>query len=259
MNDDLEMTPGVQTNVRASIGLTDMVEGATNERAGDPVATADFGGGSQRVTGPVAILERMREGFRSERGAAQLKLDGKTIFLVDFSTQHVWHLVAEAIDDRQLGKQFLDYGERLEMVPCQLTPEIIGRLGNRMQPLACLVWDASLSARGRGVTMPMTSRAAVRLRRWPAFQLLVQRHDHFRLCSLLLRKTCTATECMQLLDLDEIEILDFMRAAYFTGCADIEGVRSADPENQPARKAKGSRLVGWWRSMRDTQRVGVSA
>ncbi|RYE99380.1 MAG: hypothetical protein EOO78_14390 [Oxalobacteraceae bacterium] len=96
---------------------------------------------------------------------------------------------------------------------------------------------------------------ALHLKHWPDFRVLGNRHDDFRLCSLLLKRACTPRECSHMLGIDPGAVRAFFNAAYLSGYASPVEAPPA-PLSRPTiaaseRDRGGSVLASMWRSVRD--------
>lgn len=105
------------------------------------------------------------------------------------------------------------------------------------------------SAGGQDLLAPLEPKSALRMKRWPDFRVVANRADDFRICSLLLKRACTVSECMSLLELERESVQRFFNAAYLTGYALVEERDSAVSDVEVARSGV-SVIAGLWRGIR---------
>ena len=204
--------------------------------------------------GLARVLDALRKGSLRGTGRA-LILDGATErFHVDFVTQRVFYRGGESLDDRMLGRRLLAMSAGVRLLDDPTGTVFAKPDGARGQALTSMIWDAALDLDEEQRDSAIDENTVVRLLRWPGFHLLAHRHDHFRLCSLMLRRPSSAHECVELLDIDVEQTMAFARAAYCTGCAELQPGVPVEPNVKAGWRQSGSRLVDWWRSVRDMQR-----
>lgn len=208
------------------------------------------------VDGSTAVTQRLRQHLLRTSGYAALSLDGCTKVLLDFAGERAFlPLLAEAVASsaplaRTMGENF----DRvvLEELSCSHFAALAS--DGLHYPLRPFLWQVALhNDAGSDVDEPLSNGARVRLLRWPDFRLLGHQHDGFRLCSLLLKRSCTLTECQQLLDLGDGAVRTFVRATYFCGYSMIEPPRADEARTPPAASSRGGVLLArMWRSLRGT-------
>lgn len=202
------------------------------------------------------VLEQLRHGLIGGVGGASIRIDGAEAFRVDFQAQRVWPVLPgdESASDSAPAWLLPAATDRaLTLAPVATPPAPSGGAG---YPLNRMIWDSALELDVETLPTPVSEHAVVRLKCWPGFHLLAHHHDHFRLSSLLLRRPGSMRECAGLLQIGIREAMAFARAAYFIGCAELEAGPAPSTRRvaeAPSRWA-GSRLVGWWREVRQEQR-----
>lgn len=114
------------------------------------------------------------------------------------------------------------------------------------RPLRPTLWDIGLGTADHDKPMwPLQRDARLRLRRWPDFRILAHRHDHFRLCALLIRQGVTVQACCDILDLPRRPVQSFFNAAFLTAYAfPVMGAQA------PVRTSPTDSLVNLWRQIR---------
>ncbi len=113
-------------------------------------------------------------------------------------------------------------------------------------PLRPTLWNVGLAATRLDRPMqPLTMDMKLRLRRWPDFRILAHRHDHFRLCALLIKQGASVQACCEILDLPPRQVQSFFNAAFLTAYAfPVMG------EDLPVRPSPTDGLVKLWRQLR---------
>lgn len=208
------------------------------------------------VSGLGSVLQSLREGAAHGTGQATLLHGAVAVFHVDFKAQRVSCLGAGPPEERRLGQHLAAMAREVRLSE-SVDPNVNERVRDRRsQALSSLLWDAALDAGPEHRIAEIDADTVVRLRRWPGFHLLAHRHDHFRLCSLMLRRPSSARECVDMLGIDMEQTQAFAHAAYVAGCAEL---RPAEASSAHAAKVGwrhgGSRLADWWRSVREAQRA----
>lgn len=108
------------------------------------------------------------------------------------------------------------------------------------------LWNIALAAtRLDRLMLPLQMDAKLRLRRWPDFRILAHRHDHFRLCALLIKQGASVQACCDILDLPQRQVQSFFNAAFLTAYA--FPVMGSDA---PVRPSPTDGLVNLWRQLR---------
>lgn len=204
---------------------------------------------------PPPLAQQLRDRIGAASGYAALALDGAPVLLVDFDRRFALPvgMAAEAIAT-SLARSF----PRLRLLPLPADDFAAALAEASPLPIAPLLWNVALQvAEGEALLPPLSEQSVLSLRQWPDFRALAHRHDHFRLCCLLLKRASTPQEAAHLLSLDKPIVNGFYSAAYISGYADIVDtpVRHDVPASVPAdRKSPGSALARMWRSVR--QAVG---
>lgn len=206
-------------------------------------------------TSPPPLARQLRDRIAAASGHATLALDGRQVLLIDFDRRIA--LPVDMHGDAIAASLAASFPRlRLHALPADdfsaalpTTPPL---------PIAPLLWNIALQVSWPDALLPPLSPDSVlSLRQWPDFRTLAHRHDHFRLCCLLLKRASTPQEAAHLLSLDRSVVDSFYSAAYISGYAeivdtpvrhDVPAVRDED------RKSPGSALARMWRSVR--QAVG---
>ena len=203
------------------------------------------------VTGSKPLTRRLRHHLWQKSGCAVWSLDGQPRLLLDFAHDHGVPLSspnATASLVRVLGEGFG------RIVMQELAPERFESLARHQfhQPLRPILWQvAQHGGDWDDLDRRLLRHARIRLLRWPDFRLLAHQHDGFRLCSLQLKRACSADECRQLLDLDAATVQAFVRSAYLCGYAMVETPDTGAADAPSARPATtGSLLARMWRGLR---------
>lgn len=228
------------------------------------VAAAVASDATGLATGSLRIDRALREAVVAGRGTALLARAGRPLLMLDFDrglalpfagggADDVAALLAEDFQDlRLMPVGARDFGDALDAIaPLPLVP---------------LLWNVALRVDApAGLFAPMDEHSLLSLRQWPDFRALARRHDHFRLCCLLLKRPGTAREAAALLGLDAKTVDAFFNAAWLSGYADIgpsgQPAQAAAPAGAappaPARPAGrgGSALARMWRTVRQTMQV----
>ncbi|WMJ69893.1 hypothetical protein [Stenotrophomonas sp. 24(2023)] len=113
-------------------------------------------------------------------------------------------------------------------------------------PMRPTLWDIGLHA-GHGDTplQPLMGDTQLQLHRWPDFRILAHRHDHFRLCALMVRHGVSVEGCSSLLDIPRQQVQAFFNAAYLSGYG--FPVMGSPPM---ARRSAADGLANLWRQIR---------
>lgn len=201
----------------------------------------------------------MRQRLQERKGRALLTLQGQPQLLIDFEHDQAVPLYLHPGAGPTLAQQL---GELLELLALQeLSPVRYEALAENLsrQPLRPLLWQmAQHGDYWSDFERRLQQNAQMHLLRWPDFRVLAHQHDGFRLCSLLLKKPCSLSECTQLLDLDINATRAFMRSAYLCGYAEVKVPVDAPPPVPVAQKHGASALLArMWRSVRG--RTGMHA
>lgn len=198
------------------------------------------------------LAEQLRTRIAAGSGHAALTRDGAPLLLLDFDRKLALPVdIADSAAAAQLAAAFSD----LRLVPLD-AGVFNARLANaHALPIAPLFWNIAQLATGTlSLLPPLSSRSVLAVRQWPDFRALAHRHDHFRLCCLLLKRASTPEEAARMLELDRGIVDGFYNAAYLSGYADL-----VDPVVTPAAiapalanagKPGGSALARMWRSVR---------
>jgi hypothetical protein len=209
--------------------------------------------------GDVPVAQRLRERVVAGEGRATLACDGQPRLLLDFDRRLAVSLEGSGDDVAAL----LAAGfARLRLEPLTLREFDDGMSAATALPLAPLLWNLALQVDGPvPLFAPMDRRTLLSLRQWPDFRALARRHDHFRLCCLLLKRPSTPDDCCALLDLDAATVNGFFNAAYLSGHAEISHAQAivtatAQEPGAPARKG-GSALARMWRSVRNSMQAAL--
>lgn len=194
-----------------------------------------------------ALARALQQKISDGQGAAALDLDGHPLALLDFST-------GMAVSGIEAGEELEPLAQALAVSFHRLTLEPLppghvsppGMNDPSALSLQRLLWRTGLQLHGQ---LLAPDSAAMRLPAWPDFRMLAHQHDHFRLCSLLLRRACTPAEAGRLLDLPLPRVQSFFNAAWVSGHGEL-----AQPADAPAasttRKGAGSLLASMWRRVR---------
>ena len=192
------------------------------------------------------LAERLRGLMVAADGHAQLLLDGKVVVLLDFDRK----LAVPALPADELPALLAKAFARLSLETVTSARFNAGQDIEQALPVAPLLWAVAQRMEADAAPLPPLSTGSVlSLRQWPDFRALAHRHDHFRLCCLLLKRPSTAREASRLLDIDQAVVTGFFNAAYLSGYADIsQAPAQAAAVAQPHRA--GSTLARMWRSVR---------
>lgn len=193
---------------------------------------------------PPPLAQTLRDQALAADGRAMLLLDGQPLLRLDFqrgladpvaaTQERAIELAADGFDRLQvLGLQAASGNDRLPF------------------PLTTLLWNTALRARlPTPLLAPLSPDTVLSLRRWPDFRALAHRHDHFRLCCLLLKRPASPTDAAALLALDGASVDPFFNAAFLSGYADVVDA-PALPQLAAARTGqRGSMLARLWQSVR---------
>lgn len=204
------------------------------------------------ATGSKQVTRILRRRLQERAGFALLSLQGRPQLLIDFEHDQAVPLHAHAGHASTLAQQLGDLFELLALQ--ELSFDRYQQLADTLsrQPLRPVLWQmAQYGDNWTDLDRRLRRHAQVRLLRWPDFRVLAHQHDGFRLCSLLLRKSCTLEECSQLLGIDVDSVRAFMRSAYLCGYAAIEVPSETYSREPPAPKAgAGALLARMWRTVR---------
>lgn len=211
------------------------------------------------ASGAKQVTRLLRQRLQERKGRALLTLQGQPQLLIDFEHDQAVPLYLHPGAGPTLAQQL---GELLELLALQeLSPVRYEALAENLsrQPLRPLLWQmAQHGDYWSDFERRLQQNAQMHLLRWPDFRVLAHQHDGFRLCSLLLKKPCSLTECTQLLDLDINATRAFMRSAYLCGYAEVKVPVDAPPPVPVAQKHGASALLArMWRSVRG--RTGMHA
>lgn len=204
------------------------------------------------VRGVEALAPAVHRRMAERDGAAALRLDGRTVALLDFAAGVA--VPGDAMDcppdrfEHRLGELF----QRLALHPIQADGGTAPADAVPRLPLARLLWKAALHLPGEdGPPALLAPAAALRLGGWPDFRMLAHHHDHFRLCSLLLKRSCTAEQAGHLLDIEAAAVRAFFNAAYLSGHATVTmPAAAAGPAAGAHRRGAGALLATMWRKVR---------
>ncbi|WDS35226.1 hypothetical protein [Pseudoxanthomonas sp.] len=204
---------------------------------------------------PSPLSEALRARLLQAGTVAALSLDGHDVLLLDF---------------RRLLALVPPGATGLDEPPAQLLSRTFEKLALRTLPaprysalfvelhsvaLIPLLWQAGLRMTTTPLLLaPMEENHRLRLQRWPDFRVLAHRHDDFRLCSLLLRRACTAMEASHALGVDPGAVRAFFNAAWLSGYAQVEAETAVEPTPPPTRhRGPGALLASMWRGVRRTR------
>lgn len=203
------------------------------------------------------LARRLRELALAGEGVAALIRDGRLLLWLDFGRRLAVPPVAGAHD--ALAGAVASAFHRLRLEPLPARGDDARAQAAHGLPLAPFLWNVALRIEGPTPLLdPLSRRSVLSLRRWPDFRALAHRHDHFRLCCLLLKRPSTTHEAAALLDLDGRCVDGFFNAAYLSGYAGITGEsRAPAPAAHPApAQPRMSALARMWRTMRHGLQVG---
>lgn len=193
------------------------------------------------------LAERLRGLIVAADGHAQLLLDGQVVVLLDFDRKLAVPVLsaADALP-ALLAKAFA----RLSLETVTSARFNAGHDIEQALPVAPLLWAVAQHMETDAAPLPpLSTDSVLSLRQWPDFRALAHRHDHFRLCCLLLKRPSTTREASRLLGVDNAVVIGFFNAAYLSGYADIsQAPAQAAAVAQPRRA--GSTLARMWRSVR---------
>lgn len=195
-----------------------------------------------------ALFEGLRRGLAAGDGFAALQLDGRSAILVDFRRRLLLAPLS-AHNDQVLE---LPQGTTFQRLRLRTLParQVALHVGQHGLPLVPALWQAALRMQVAPVLVaPLHEDTRMALLRWPDFRVVAHRPDDFRLCSLLLKRACTAGEAGQVLAIDAGSVRAFFNAAWLTGYAH-EQAGGAAPLKPPSRSAPGSLLASLWRGIR---------
>lgn len=193
------------------------------------------------------LAERLRGLMVSANGHAQLLLDGEVVVLLDFDRKLAVPVLsaADALP-ALLAKAFA----RLWLETVTSARFNAGHDIEQALPVAPLLWAVAQHMETDAAPLPpLSTDSVLSLRQWPDFRALAHRHDHFRLCCLLLKRPSTAREASRLLGIDNAVVTGFFNAAYLSGYADISQAPARVAAVAQPRRA-GSTLARMWRSVR---------
>ncbi|MEG2804883.1 hypothetical protein [Stenotrophomonas sp.] len=195
-----------------------------------------------------AITRALREHLQSRQGHAVLALQGLPMLLLDFEQDQM--VVPDGSGNAELAQLLSDEFEHLALhgIAAKRYQQLAGELPR--QPLRPLLWQwGQHPAHWQDLDARLRGQARVRLLRWPDFRVLGHQHDSFRLCSLLLKRACSVSECAALLEIGEAAVRAFVHPAYLCGYAALEaGADTRRPVGDAP--AGGGLLARMWRSVR---------
>lgn len=214
------------------------------DAVGDRMGTHDF-------------VDAMRQHLATGTGHGVVMLDGNDVLFLDFAKgwavpAALTRLTAERFT-AWLGTSFPKL--KLHATSADRFAEAAAH-ATRM-PLAPLLWQTALRMQANPVLIaPLQEETALHLKHWPDFRVLGNRHDDFRLCSLLLKRACTPRECSHMLGIDPGAVRAFFNAAYLSGYASPVAAppRDSGKSTAAAGDKGGSVLASMWRSVRDRMR-----
>ncbi|MGY1458129.1 hypothetical protein [Luteimonas sp. A649] len=220
-------------------------------------------GGDGRDEDMRPIARVLRERMVAGQGLATLVRGGEPQALLDFDRRLAVPLAG--VEDGLATALARDF-HQLRLEPLTARDFNNGMSSTPPVPLAPLLWNIALQVEGPVPLFdPMDRRTVLSLRQWPDFRAIARRHDHFRLCCLLLKRPSTTVEACELLELDAATVDGFFNAAYLSGHADTGrhehavsplAVAAAAARARP-RKSGGSALARMWRSVRNSMQVGT--
>lgn len=201
-----------------------------------------------------SFVEAMRARLVAGTGHGVVTVEGNEALLLDFAKGHaVPAALARLPAERFMAWLGASYDLlKLEAASAERFAEAAAH-ATRL-PLAPLLWQTALRMQAEPVLIaPLHAGTALRLRHWPDFRVLGNRHDDFRLCSLLLKRACTSLECSHMLGIDPGAVRAFFNAAYLSGYASaVEAAPAVLPRAPaPAGDRSGSVLASMWRSVRE--------
>lgn len=238
---------GPQAAVLDSADITSILLRRCND-SGPSVASGSSG--SPPVT---ALAERLRARVIAHDGVAIMVEGAQRLLWLDFDRQLVFPVdvlgYEEAIDRLAAGFRQLSV---LSTTHAAFDEALAASVA---WPLAPFLWSLGLRiGGGTALLAPMDEVSQLSLRQWPDFRALARRHDHFRLCCLLLKQPSTARQAAALLDLEEAVVEGFFNAAFLSGYADVSEVQVSravpGPVAAQPRVGGGSALARMWSSVR---------
>lgn len=225
-----------------------------------PPAAADAGDPAGDDAGPLGIL--LRERMAAAAGQAALLVDGEPWLLVDFD--RALALSPTARPEKELASDLAAAFHRMRIGPLSARAFNDQLALSPALPLAPLLWNVALQVEGEPPSGPGQRDRALVLRQWPDFRALAHRHDHFRMCCVLLKRQATAGELAALLELDVDTVRAFYEAAWLSGYASVAGaaasatpVQAAVDAGEAPRRRAGSALARMWQTVRRTMGGGA--
>lgn len=178
-----------------------------------------------------------------------LSLDGAPLVRLDFAQGIAVPLIDAPHTHDALARAFGQSFHRIRMV-LGGGPDHHAAASAASLPLIPLLWETALHLPSPvALLSPIDAKTALQITRWPDFRTIARRPDHFRVCSLLLRRPCTAAETAALLQLDHDVVVPVFNAIYLSGYARL--VASAPTLSVPAKHVgTGSMLAKMWRHVR---------
>ncbi|WP_295521160.1 hypothetical protein [uncultured Stenotrophomonas sp.] len=172
--------------------------------------------------------------------------DGATVCWLDTTSDRMMTTAPAPITLTLLQKVLAETHPALSLAP--VTQETFEQRAIVSSTLALrpTLWNIGLAAtRLDRLVTPLPMDIKLRLHRWPDFRILAHRHDHFRLCALLIKQGASVQACCDILDLPQRQVQSFFNAAFLTAYASpVLG------EDAPVRSSPTDGLVNLWRQLR---------
>lgn len=219
------------------------------EAANDRFADAPNPGDEAHVTGQAQLAAELNRRAIARTGAAALVLDDHPLALLDFAAAVAVPGIDTGGAPERLEIALAEAFDRVVLQPLPADHVVApGMEDSSSIPLPRLLWRTGLQFDQHAL---LPAAAMMRLPAWPDFRIIARQHDHFRLCSLLLRRACTTATAAELLELPLADVQGFFNAAWISGYGEL-----AQPPAAPAhaantpRRGAGSLLASMWRRVR---------
>ena len=222
-----------------------------------------------RVSGATDLTRRLRQGIHQRTGYALFQSRGHVMGVVDFANGQAIVPAEEGVSGlaetaQWLGRYLADMS--LEDISAEHFHAFDTR-GQRM-PLRALLWQcAGQFEQWDKLDAKLAAGALIHLDGWPDFRVLARQQDIFRLCSLLVKRACSLSDCCVMLELSPATVQQFVHSAFLSGYARLESVAvlqggptatDGAAQTEPLASSTGSKVGGllarMWRSVRGAAR-----
>lgn len=187
------------------------------------------------------IAKRIRNGMKAQQGQLCISLH-PALFLFDFNNLQVKY------NNAAYEMLWLNTNNNFSMSHMKIVEEASDKSVLSKSCSAFLaIWQMTHKLQDEKLANLLTDNTLLKLDTWPPFEQVKHQLDDYRIASLLQKKSLSAQQVSELLNIERNSVNMFFNAIYLSAAGNLEHSQASVVIQKPS---KSSTLSGLWKKMR---------